>query len=601
MGTLLDLASLVVVPSGYKEDKIYSVVPTDGSGDLDFTRASDATRVNSAGLIEKVRTNLLTYSEEFDNAAWVKQNITVSPNTQTAPDGTLSADKVIVDNGAEFSAISNYCRTAALTLTTGVVHTVSVYAKADGFDILAVRMSTATTMGAGPTLSIAIDLTTGVAESTSFGTYIGREAAANGYYRYIFQTVAIASATNYLSFVPRDTTATEGNGVDGISIWGAQIEIGDIATDYIPTTSAAVSVGMTADVPRLDYSQGSCPSLLLEPQRINLVLYSEQFDNAGWGKFQASVTANTGTSPDGYSNADKLIPSIVLDVHQTSQVVTLADDTNYAFSCFAKADGYNFLRLAPTTKAGTTSSTFFNLSTGAVGTVGGGHTASIENYGNGWYRCTIVYNSGSGASSTTQRVAVSQSDNQTSFAGNGTDGILLYGAQIEEGSYPTSYIPTLGTSVTRVEDNTSKTSITSLIGQTEGTIFVEMDTQNISEGVRIIEIGDGTVDNRIVLRLNASTVNILVTSSGVSQVGISSGVLTNGNYKIALGYAANNFALFINGTLRNSSASGSVPSCPNLYLGYTPYTGSPLGGLISQALLFKTRLSNTELAQITTL
>jgi hypothetical protein len=140
-----------------------------------------------------------------------------------------------------------------------------------------------------------------------------------------------------------------------------------------------------------------------------------------------------------------------------------------------------------------------------------------------------------------------------------------------------------------------------LIGQTEGTIFVEMDTQNISESVRIIEIGNGTSSNRIVLRLTSSVVNIIVTSSGVAQVGISSGTLTNGNYKIAFGYAANDFVLFINGTLRNSSASGSVPACPNLYLGYTPYTGSPLGGRISQALLFKTRLTNSELSQLTTL
>jgi hypothetical protein len=192
-------------------------------------------------LLEPQRTNIVPYSEQFDNAAWVKQNITVSPNTQTAPDGTLSADKIIVDNGEAFSSTSNYCRTAALTLTTGVVHTVSVYAKADGFDRMSVRMSTATTMGAGPTISVSVDLITGLQTGGTIGTYIGRTPAANGYYRYIFQTSAIASATNYLSFVPSDTTATEGNGVDGISIWGCGLEQASYATSYIPTLSTSVT------------------------------------------------------------------------------------------------------------------------------------------------------------------------------------------------------------------------------------------------------------------------------------------------------------------------------------------------------------------------
>jgi hypothetical protein len=256
-------ASLVLIPSGIKDQKIYSVKPTDGTGDLTFSRASTATRVNASGLIEEVaggvprldylnstcpklllepqRTNVVPFSEQIDNAAWVKQNITVSPNTQTAPDGTLSADKLIVDNGVAFSSTSNYCRTAALTLTTGVVHTVSVYAKADGFDRMLVRMSTASTMGAGPTISVNVDLITGLQAGGTIGTYIGREAAANGYYRYIFQTTSIASATNYLSFVPSDSTATEGNGVDGISIWGAMLEQGSYQTSYVNTLSTSVT------------------------------------------------------------------------------------------------------------------------------------------------------------------------------------------------------------------------------------------------------------------------------------------------------------------------------------------------------------------------
>ena len=90
-----DDASLVLIPSGYKNQKIYSVKPTDGTGDLTFTRASDATRVASNGLIEKVRTNLVLQSQTFDNASWTKTTdgqVTITANAAVAPDGTTTAE-----------------------------------------------------------------------------------------------------------------------------------------------------------------------------------------------------------------------------------------------------------------------------------------------------------------------------------------------------------------------------------------------------------------------------------------------------------------------------------------------------------------------------
>ena len=119
-----DDASLVVIPSAQKTSKLYAVKPTDGSGDLAFTRTGDtATRVNSAGLIEKVRTNLVLQSQTFDNASWVKSNITVTANSTNAPDGTATADTILAPTtsvNAIYQAIS----------TSGVL-TLSVYAKAN--------------------------------------------------------------------------------------------------------------------------------------------------------------------------------------------------------------------------------------------------------------------------------------------------------------------------------------------------------------------------------------------------------------------------------------------------------------------------------------
>jgi hypothetical protein len=109
MSDLLNSASLVMIPSGYKEDVVYSQIPTDGSGDLSFTRASNGTRINSAGLVEVVAWNLAEQSESFDNVAWVKTTdgqVTITANATTAPNGTLTADKMIASANAGFHCVT---------------------------------------------------------------------------------------------------------------------------------------------------------------------------------------------------------------------------------------------------------------------------------------------------------------------------------------------------------------------------------------------------------------------------------------------------------------------------------------------------------------
>ena len=95
MSNLLEQASLVMIPSGYKEDVVYSEIPINGAGDLAFTRASNGTRINSQGLVEVVPWNLLQESETFSNAVWTKQDSSITANATTAPNGTLTADKLV--------------------------------------------------------------------------------------------------------------------------------------------------------------------------------------------------------------------------------------------------------------------------------------------------------------------------------------------------------------------------------------------------------------------------------------------------------------------------------------------------------------------------
>jgi hypothetical protein len=166
----------------------------------------------------------------------------------------------------------------------------------------------------------------------------------------------------------------------------------------------------------------------------NLIVYSEQFENAAWGKVEATVTSNATTAPDGTNTADALIPSTSsVSSHQTNQAVSnLTVGPNYTFSVYAKPFGYNWVRLQ---HGG--SFAFFNLSTGVVGTTGSA-SGTIASVGNGWYRCSLI----APAATTTINPAIrpQTADNQfAAYAGDGTSGIYIWGAQIELGSTATAY------------------------------------------------------------------------------------------------------------------------------------------------------------------
>jgi len=127
-------------------------------------------------------------------------------------------------------------------------------------------------------------------------------------------------------------------------------------------------------------------------------------------------------------------------------------------------------------------SAWFNLSTGSIGTVNSGLTANIEGAENGWYRCSIKYSlTGSGTS--TIAAIISPGDGQQNIVGDGTSGIYVWGAQLEEGSFPTSYMPTAGSTVTRAADvaTITGTNFSSWYNQSEGTVFENVSLLNLND------------------------------------------------------------------------------------------------------------------------
>jgi hypothetical protein len=598
-----DDASLVMIPSGYKDQKVYSVKPLDGSGDLTFTRASDATRVASNGLIEKVRTNLVLQSNNFSSASWTN-NALVTPNNQTSPDGTLDADT--------FTADGTNSGILQVVAVTNVPHTFSIYAKAGTYSIFRIVNLSSLTNAAW------FDLSTNTTGNQVGGTS-KIEAVGNGWYRCSYSTNLPNTSAGSQGFVLSDAMGSTGGVPSGSTMyfWKAQIETGDIATDPITTLGTAVSVGPVSGLPRLDYLNSTCPRLLLEPQRSNIALYSEQFDNADWTKLNATVTANQTQDPTGYDGADKLIQTTATAEHSIYNTISVTSGTTYAGSVFLKmGDGSTSWRYAQVRFRnggfGTGGGVVVDLLNGAITYSSGLASSSIESYGNGWYRVSIVQASTVTSASAGIVVAFNDTSNSfsVSFAGDTNANMFLFGAQIEAGSYSTSYLNTLSTSVTRVADSASKTGISSLIGQTEGTVFLEFEistnTGFNSQYPALIDISDGTSSNRFSLLLNNASfspakLQLFVVNGSATQASITaSASITTGRHKVAFAYALNNYAVYMDGVLIGTDTSATVPACSKVAL--TNFDGTFVAeNKTSQALLFKTRLTNAQLAELTTL
>jgi hypothetical protein len=584
MSSFYEDASLVMIPSGYKTSKVYSAKPTDGAGDLTFSRSNDtATRVASNGLIEKVRTNLVSYSEQFDNAFWTKRNTTVVANSGIAPNGTTTAELVYPTTTG-----SNRLLEKSFSISAATPYTVTWYLKASGLNWVAVDHIDGT-VGAW------FNLSTGTIGTITAGNTASIENVGNGWYRCrISKTSVTTTGYQDIRLVDGDNTiSVTANGTDGLLVWGAQLETGDIATDYIATTSAAVSVGPVANVPRLDYLGSSCPRLLLEPQRTNSALNSETI-TASTG---TTVSLNNAASPDGYVSADKLVEDTSTGAHQTTFATSLGgsvDSSAYCISIFAKAAGRSRILFYDNNQDASGASTF-DLSTGTVVSGGG----KIENYGNGWYRCTIfpIKNYSTTSSAFIQLISTGTT---TSYTGDGTSGALLWGRQLEVGAYATSYIPTLGSASTRGSDSASKSSINALIGGTSGTIFFEIKTNKTLTGATYKQFFYYTDASAAQMYMYLNGSNVLATSPTLGSIVSTITLVAETTYKIAIAYATNDFKLYINGVEGGGSTSGTPINAENILSLGSYVAASEFNEFVfSQYIHFPTRLSNDSLAALT--
>ena len=333
------------------------------------------------------------------------------------------------------------------------------------------------------------------------------------------------------------------------------------------------------DIPRLDYTDGGCPVLLTEPQRTNNLLYSQELDNAWWLKSNVTITPNTSTSPDGALNAQTLT-SIAIN-----SVVYRTGIACGSLSFFAKDIDLSIGK--------------FRISVDNVGvclwnkdgtlySVNGGTATNGVDYGNGWFRFAFNVTSGSVV-------------NYGIGNGSGSESILVFGLQNEpSATYPTSYIPTNGTSVTRNQDIVNNAGTSATYNSTEGVLFAEVAALADDVTSRSICLSDNTSNNRILFRYEGSNlIRGFIVSSSTIQAAFSFTHNNINNLKFAIKWKINDFALWVNGVEVATDTSGNTPTGLKELALDNGGGGQIFFGKTSQVQVFNTALSDFDLLNLT--
>jgi hypothetical protein len=569
--------------AGTTDITTFSIKEVLVNGDFTFSRGSNlaATRVDVNGLIEKAKVNNLRYSNVFDNANWTKSSVSVTGG-QTGFDGSSNA-WLLTKTSANGSIYQSQSYSGLQTL--------SFYAKANTTDWVRLRN------GSGYSY---FDVANGVVGGTINDIDSSITSVGGGWYRIaVAYNGTIGISQLYVADSDGVTSDTSGS----VYIQFPQLEEGLVAREYVDAPTAAVVEGLTADMPRLDYSGGaSCPSLLLEPQRTNLVEYSEYFQE--WHtNSNVSFSTNEATSPEGLTNATKLTATSTSNSYVRDNLNAPAG--NNVFSVFAKYEDCQYISLRSNFYTGGDEfEVWFDIQNGVKGgSTGDNVTYNIEDYGNDWYRCYAVFNIDAGDTSGYCYVYLSSTDESFNVV-NGT-GALLYGGQLEAGSYPTSYIPTYGTSQTRSVEQLYTLEDSSLFDLEQGTFFLEMSALEDDGTDRKISISDGTNNNMVNIGFSRFTGNINgeVISNGVLQTSgfAATGVTQTNNNKFALVWGNGEFRFYVNGVKTKELSISNSPVGMDI-LRFAQGNDSQRPFLNNkQLLVFPTALTDSECIALTTL
>lgn len=598
-----------------------------------FTRASTALHYDgvSQHVIEE---NMLTHSNTFTSGTdhWGISGLTVSNNTNetTAPDGTSTASKV-----TETSADGSHrLKADCANLRTGKTYTMSIYVKAFG-GVTPTRYLSFRGMGVGANHPV-FDLASGTVVSGSgtntAWTNMAVENCQNGWYR--CSATFVAANTDSPTYHTQDTNghtnafSFTGNTSAGMYLWGAQIEAGSVLTPLTTTTTKprrelmSTLVSAANNVARIEHDPltRECQGLRTEPSKTNVLLNSSGFITHV-GDPRADKVMNYGIAPDGTKTAMKLREDATTNSHYLSFNTVFAASTTYTCSIYLKAMERSGARIQ--FYLGTSGIQYYvDLTNGTMYHQDSDEPGTVEHVGGGWYRCSIT---GTTASSGGPNFSVMLEDDPTtqnsSYTGNGHNGFLCWGPQVEEGQELTSYIATSGSAVTRAADDATVggANFTSVYDD-EFTLYVDGTLRTTWQSglyPRLAEIGSSTAnggnDNRLTIQASQQTANTnanlraILHNNGVSEAnGVVSANLFQGHAntaaKVAVSVKDHDFkakgtsAALVTDTDCDTNFHGSLDGI-GIGKAFT-HTNSNMSGVIRKLAIYPAALTSTEITDL---
>ena len=356
--------------------------------------------------------------------------------------------------------------------------------------------------------------------------------------------------------------------------------------------------------PMIDGVQKGCPHHILEPARTNVIQYSESFSNSYWTKLNSSITSNSVISPDGSLNASKLTEDTSVGEHSIS-ASPLVGVSDLSTSIFVKYAGSEYIVLRSNSSGGAYLNCTFNLLTGVNTFNGFLFGFEITPMPNGWFRISGTNRSSASAfriNSFCLSPTNVTSNTTPSYTGDGTSGVYIYGAQIEAGSFPTSYIPNNGNAagVTRSAETANGAGNASTFNDSEGVLMVESSLLDVSQDGNRISISDGSsAENRITFRyLNDNEIQIeLGLTNGFSEI-LNLDNSENFN-KIAVVYNSTNASVFINGFNLVTDTMSALSGLSQLQFNRFNANTENFYGNTKQIQYFDSALDSEQLEQLT--
>lgn len=534
---------------------------------ITFSRASAATYYDGK-TVAKAEENLLLRSQEFDQGPWEKLLAgsalapVVTANAGTAPDGTATADRVVfsLNGGVSSGDISQLVQTLPLSGQ----YVFSVWLKStDGSSTYNMQLA-----GAGA-----------VADVTVTGTW----------QRFMVTGTYAAAYSNQLRL--RGAQGVVNSNTADVLLWGAQLEQRSQVTAYTPTTTQPITnyipVLQTAPagVPRFDHNPvtGESLGLLVEEQRTNLLNYSEKFDDVSWSKIGTSVISNTVVAPDGTFTADTVVFTNGISEDRIDKTVNIYPTSGsvYTYSVWLKGSGT--LKITVNTGDGT-----------------GGASELTVNLESAWKRYSVTHTFLAGVTGPLRVHGLI-------IRANSKPIVDIWGAQLEAGAFPTSYIKTEASQVTRAADSASMTGVnfSSWYRQDRGSLFAEFDVLSTYGNLnsRVAWFDDstqGNYTNFIQLTSVGGSPNYAVAIGGSTQANMTFGGLSAGSMKrMAFAFKKDAFAATADGAAVSADTSGEVPYSINSVRIGCHRDGTYLNGHIKRIAYYTERLSDAQLQALT--